>query len=158
MPRHWNGSCLHWSGLNSRPSRPSPPAICGMAAEDILKGLETALLLHLIFGEKVRAMRSCAAVRAYCSNEGTINRDKPGRVHEWLYCLSSKTTPDIHNCGWCWAYSTRAHQVDCMYVLKPEASAWCHPHLGCSSLLSIPPPLSSCISPAEAAALKMDDY
>ncbi len=72
MPRHSNGSCLHWSGLNSWPSRPPPPAICGMAAADILKGLKNrqeASLQRLVFGTSQSCTQLCSCVlMTYSSN------------------------------------------------------------------------------------------
>lgn len=68
LPGHSNGSCLHWTGLNSRPSWPPLHAICGMAAAETLKGGSKqawSLRCCYLFPPRLRVAHSCAAGSAY---------------------------------------------------------------------------------------------
>lgn len=68
LPGHSNGSCLHWTGLNSRPSWPPLHAICGMAAAETLKGGSKQawrLRCCYLFSPRLRVVHSCAAGSAY---------------------------------------------------------------------------------------------
>lgn len=125
VPRHSNRSCLRWSGLNSWPCEPSLPAICGMAAADILCGSKTGrkpcccccCCFLFFWGGKVLAVHSCAAVSTYdllqqlrllhMSNKWW--KYSKITMSSWIallsfVCLTSQTASDIHNCCWCWAY------------------------------------------------------
>lgn len=57
------------------------------------------------------------------------NKQSTTMMSSWMTLLSAAwlpgtITPDIHNCCWCWAHSTRTHQADCKYIRTLARSIW----------------------------------
>lgn len=126
---HSNGSCLHWTGLNSRPSWPSLHAICGMAAADTLKGAQNrqeALLLLLVFFLSRTQLcsweRLClTAATCFLKNAPAMRNTSRVMVSRWMTRLSAArfhatVTQYGYNCCRCKVQATRTDEVGCKYI------------------------------------------
>lgn len=134
MPRHSNGSCLHWSGLNSWPF--SACHLWNGCCCRHIKGLQKQAGSFLFSWKELYAVAFLVSYTCQI-NEETINRVEPRCVCEWLpVCglCTADTTSDAPNCCWRWAYRATTHQEHCTYI-SPRHSA------GVIHTFTPPPPL-----------------